>query len=140
MTQEVETGCRAAAVLLVECLERQGVDRVFCVPGESYLAASIADAYGKLTGRPGGCFVTRGPGAAHAVIAVHTAFHDSSPMGCSSARWLASSTTAKVFQEVDLVAIFRPLAKWLAQIAKIVTDIEAVSVRTTLGKVRAAAV
>lgn len=139
MPSTVEPAVRAAAVLLVKCLERQGVDRVFCVPGESYLsvldalhdqkdkislvvcrheggAANMADAYGKLTGRPGICFVTRGPGAANAVIGVHTAFQDSTPMVLFVGQVAREFRDREGFQEVDLVAMFRPLAKWAAQI------------------------
>lgn len=139
MAQELEADSRSAAVLLVECLERQGVDRVFCVPGESYLAvldalhdkqdrialtvcrqeggaANMADAYGKLTGKPGVCFVTRGPGAANAVIGVHTAFQDSTPMVLFIGQVAREFRDREGFQEVDLVAMFRPLAKWAAQI------------------------
>ena len=86
--------------LVVECLEKQGVDRAFCVPGESYLAvldalhdskietvvarqeggaAMMAEADGKMTGRPGICFVTRGPGATNAAAGVHVAKQDSHP-------------------------------------------------------------
>lgn len=93
---------RTGGQILVEALRRQEVDRVYCVPGESYLpvldafhdapeiavvsarhegaAANMAEADGKLTGRPGICFVTRGPGATHASVGVHTAFQDSTPM------------------------------------------------------------
>src|SRR3990170_1171157 len=89
--------------ILIESLALHGADLVFGVPGESYLAAldglyqlrerirfvacrqeggaaNMAEAYGKLTGRPGICFVTRGPGATNASIGVHTAFQDSTPM------------------------------------------------------------
>src|SRR5688572_25569433 len=93
---------RSGAQILVDQLLIHGVDTIFCVPGESYIAvldalyepgqdgrvrlisarqeggaAFMAEAYGKLTGRPGVCFVTRGPGASNASIGVHTAFHDS---------------------------------------------------------------
>ena len=93
---------RSGGRILAEALRVHGTDRVFCVPGESYLdvldalydmpdiqlvvakhegaAANMAEADGKLTGRPGICFVTRGPGATHASIGVHTAFQDSTPM------------------------------------------------------------
>src|SRR5512145_3178099 len=96
---------RTGAQILVDQLLLHGVDTVFCVPGESYIAvldalceperdgrirlvsarqeggaAFMAEAYGKLTGRPGICFVTRGPGASNASIGVHTAFHDSTPL------------------------------------------------------------
>ena len=89
--------------ILIECLIKHSIDRVFCVPGESYLAAldafydfrkkiklinakheatasNMAEAYGKLTGKPGVAFVTRGPGACHASIGVHIAKQDSTPM------------------------------------------------------------
>jgi acetolactate synthase-1/2/3 large subunit len=93
---------RTGGQILVDQLKIHGVDTAFCVPGESYLAAldalhdapeirlltcrheanaaNMAEAYGKLTGQPGICFVTRGPGACHAVVGLHTAFQDSSPM------------------------------------------------------------
>ncbi|MEP6970900.1 MAG: thiamine pyrophosphate-binding protein, partial [Betaproteobacteria bacterium] len=94
---------RIAGHLLVECLVAQGVTHAFGVPGESFLAALdgfhrnadkirfvinrqeggaafMADAHGKLTGRPGVCFVTRGPGATNASIGIHTAFQDSTPV------------------------------------------------------------
>src|SRR5438128_3993210 len=94
---------RTAAQILVDALKIHGVDLAFCVPGESYLAvldalydardqvklitcrmeagaANMAEAYGKLTGKPGICFVTRGPGATHASVGLHTAFQDSTPM------------------------------------------------------------
>ena len=94
---------RTGGQILVDALKIHGVDTAFCVPGESYLAVLdalhdardrsarssaarkaarpyMAEAYGKLTGRPGICFVTRGPGATNASIGVHTAFQDSTPM------------------------------------------------------------
>ncbi|MGH8639552.1 MAG: thiamine pyrophosphate-binding protein, partial [Burkholderiales bacterium] len=93
---------RSGGKLLVDALKVHGADTVFCVPGESYLAAldafhdhrdirlivcrqeggvaNMAEAYGKLTGRPGICFVTRGPGATQASVGVHTARQDSTPM------------------------------------------------------------
>ncbi|HTM77000.1 MAG TPA: thiamine pyrophosphate-binding protein, partial [Devosia sp.] len=98
-----EIGARSGGQILVDQLALHGVDMAFCVPGESYLevldalydkrdsiklvnarheagAANMAEAYGKLTGRPGICLVTRGPGACHASVGVHTAFQDSTPM------------------------------------------------------------
>jgi len=92
---------RTGGQLIVEALQTQGADRLFCVPGESYLAvldalydspigvtvcrqeggaAMMADAYGRLTGRPGICFVTRGPGATNASSGLHIARQDSAPM------------------------------------------------------------
>ncbi|MGU3400772.1 thiamine pyrophosphate-binding protein [Brucellaceae bacterium D45D] len=126
--------------LLVSCLRAQGVDRVFCVPGESYLpvldalhdvrdeielvvcrqeggAANMADAYGKLTGRPGVCFVTRGPGATNASIGVHTAFQDSTPMVLFVGQVGSDIKDREGFQEVDFRAMFGPLAKWSAEIS-----------------------
>lgn len=123
---------------LVEALRRQGVDRIFCVPGESYLpvldalhdvpgiavvstrhegaAANMAEADGKLTGRPGICFVTRGPGATHASIGVHTAFQDSTPMILFIGQVDRRARHREGFQEVDYQAMFAPLAKWAAEI------------------------
>lgn len=126
--------------ILVDSLLAQGVDRAFCVPGESYLpvldalydvrdaidlvvcrqeggAANMADAYGKLTGRPGVCFVTRGPGAANASIGVHTAFQDSTPMVLFVGQVGRDIKDREGFQEVDFKAMFAPLAKWAAEIS-----------------------
>ena len=124
--------------ILMQALRRQGVDRVYCVPGESYLpvldalhdmsdiavvsarhegaAANMAEADGKLTGRPGICFVTRGPGAAHASIGVHTAFQDSTPMILFIGQVARDARDREGFQEVDFRAMFGPLAKWAAEI------------------------
>jgi acetolactate synthase-1/2/3 large subunit len=108
------------------------------VPGESYLpvldalvdvpeiavvsarhegaAANMAEADGKLTGRPGICMVTRGPGATHASIGVHTAFQDSTPMILFIGQVARSAKDREGFQEVDFRAMFAPLAKWAAEI------------------------
>ncbi len=124
--------------VLVEALRHQGVDRVYCVPGESYLqvldalhdvpeiavvsarhegaAANMAEADGKLTGRPGICFVTRGPGATHASIGVHTAFQDSTPMILFIGQVARQARDREGFQEIDFRAMFSPLAKWAAEI------------------------
>jgi acetolactate synthase-1/2/3 large subunit len=124
--------------ILVDALRRQDVDRVYCVPGESYLpvldalydvpeiavvsarhegaAANMAEADGKLTGRPGICLVTRGPGATHASIGVHTAFQDSTPMILFIGQVARSARDREGFQEVDYRAMFSPLAKWVAEI------------------------
>jgi acetolactate synthase-1/2/3 large subunit len=124
--------------VLVRALRDQGVDRIFCVPGESYLpvldalydapeiavvsarhegaAANMAEADGKLTGRPGICFVTRGPGATHASVGVHTAFQDSTPMILFIGQVAQDARDREGFQEVDFRAMFAPLAKWVAQI------------------------
>ena len=125
--------------VLVDCLLTHGVDRVFCVPGESYLAvldalrdvqeqievivcrhegaaAHMAEAYGKLTGRPGICFVTRGPGATHASVGVHTARQDSTPMILFVGQVERDVFDREGFQEVDYRAMFGPLAKLALQI------------------------
>ncbi|MFC4309278.1 thiamine pyrophosphate-binding protein [Steroidobacter flavus] len=124
--------------ILVAALRAQGVDRVYCVPGESYLpvldalhdapeiavvsarhegaAANMAEADGKLTGRPGICFVTRGPGATHATVGVHTAFQDSTPMILFIGQVARHARDREGFQEVDFRAMFGPLAKWAAEI------------------------
>ncbi len=124
---------------LVQTLLSQGADHAFCVPGESYLqvldalhdvpdqirlitcrheaaAANMAEAHGKLTGRPGICFVTRGPGATHAAIGVHTAFQDSTPMILFIGQVARDDRDREAFQEVDYRAMFGPLAKWVAEI------------------------
>src|SRR3990170_8342168 len=103
MKMSESTLARTGGQLLIDALKVHGVDKVFGVPGESFLdaldafydvrddikfvicrqeggAANMAEAYGKLTGRPGICFVTRGPGATNASIGVHTAFQDSTPV------------------------------------------------------------
>ncbi|MGE0116392.1 MAG: thiamine pyrophosphate-binding protein [Dongiaceae bacterium] len=130
---------RTGGQILVDALKIHGVDLVFCVPGESYLAAldalydarnairlitcrqeggaaNMAEAYGKLTGRPGICFVTRGPGATNASIGVHTAFQDSTPMILFVGQVARDQAEREAFQEVDYRRMFAPLAKWAAQI------------------------
>lgn len=129
---------RAGGRILVDALRIHGVDRLFCVPGESYLdvldalydtpaiavvvakhegaAANMAEADGKLTTRPGICFVTRGPGATHASIGVHTAFHDSTPMILFVGQVQRDVRGREAFQEVEFRQMFAPLAKWVAEI------------------------
>lgn len=123
--------------ILVECLEKQGVDRLFCVPGESYLAvldalhggsidvinarqeggaAMMAEADGKMTGRPGICFVTRGPGATNAACGVHIAKQDSTPMILFVGQIGRDMKGREAFQEVDYRQTFRDLAKWVEEI------------------------
>jgi acetolactate synthase-1/2/3 large subunit len=128
---------RTGGQILVDQLKLQGVDKVSCVPGESYLAvldalydsgidvticrqeggaAMMAEAQGKLTGRPGICFVTRGPGATNASAGVHIAKQDSAPMILfvgQVARWMKGR---EAFQEVDYTAAFAPWAKWATEI------------------------
>ena len=135
MTQPANTAARR----LVETLVMNGIDRVFCVPGESYLAvldaladardriqviacrheagaANMAEAYGKLTGRPGVCMVTRGPGATHASIGVHTAHQDSTPMILFVGQIALADRGRGAFQEVDYREVFGGLAKWATEI------------------------
>jgi acetolactate synthase I/II/III large subunit len=122
--------------LLVDQLELNGVDPVFCVPGESYLpvldalhdspirliscrheaaAANMAEAYGKLTGRPGVCIVTRGPGATHASVGVHTAAQDSTPMLLLVGQVPRGVLGREAFQEMDFEAFFGSTARWVGQ-------------------------
>jgi acetolactate synthase-1/2/3 large subunit len=130
---------RTGARLLVDALRIHGVDLVFGVPGESYLAvldalydarehiryivcrhesgaANMADAYGKLTGRPGVCFVTRGPGATNASIGVHTAYQDSTPLVLFIGQVGTGFVEREAFQEMDYRRMFGQMAKWVAQI------------------------
>ncbi len=130
---------RSGGQLLVDQLKLHGTDLVFCVPGESFLAvldalydvrneirlivcrqeggaAYMADAYGKLTGRPGVCFVTRGPGASNACAGVHTAYQDSTPMILFVGQVARSHHERQAFQEVDLRRMYGQLAKWVAEI------------------------
>ncbi len=132
-------GPLSGARILVECLKIHGTDRVFCVPGESFLGvldalydeegrigltvgrheattAHMAEAYGKLTGQPGICFVTRGPGASHAAIAVHTAAQDSTPMLLFVGQVPRGERGREAFQEVDFTAMFGSMAKWVVEI------------------------
>ncbi|HYA79359.1 MAG TPA: thiamine pyrophosphate-binding protein [Methylocystis sp.] len=127
------TAGRALVEQLIVC----GVERIFCVPGESYLpvldacferglpltvcrneagAAMMADAYGKATGRAGVCFVTRGPGAANAFAGVHVAQHDSTPLVLFIGQVERSVRERGAFQEVDYRAMFGGQAKWVAEI------------------------
>jgi acetolactate synthase-1/2/3 large subunit len=134
---------RLAGHALVEALVAQGVDTVFGVPGESFLAALdgfhehrdrirfvgcrheggaafMAEAQGKLTGRPGVCFVTRGPGATNASIGVHVAFQDSTPLVLLVGQVAADQRDREAFQEIDYRQMFGPgtlgLAKWVGEV------------------------
>lgn len=127
---------RTAAHALVETLENQGVDRVFCVPGESYLdvldalrdssietvvarqeggAAMMAEADAKLTGRPGVVFVTRGPGAANASSGVHVAQQDSTPLVLFAGQVARAARGRDAFQELDFEAFYGGMAKSVAE-------------------------
>jgi acetolactate synthase-1/2/3 large subunit len=128
---------RSGGQILVDALQIHGVDTAFGVPGESYLdvldalhdsnirfvinrqeggAAFMADAYGKLTGKPGICFVTRGPGATNASIGVHTAYQDSTPMILFIGQVGTDFMDREAFQEVDYRRMYGQMAKWVAQI------------------------
>jgi acetolactate synthase-1/2/3 large subunit len=132
------TKTRNGGQILIDNLAAQGCDRIFCVPGESYLAALdalhdtpqidlvvcrqeggvayMAEADGKLTGRPGVAFVTRGPGATNACVGVHVAMQDSTPMIVLIGDVARGDRDREGFQEIDFAAMFRPLAKWAARI------------------------
>ncbi len=140
---EIKTAARPAGHALVEALIAQGVNTAFGVPGESYLAVLdgfhehrsrirfvacrqeggagfMAEAQGKLSGRPGICFVTRGPGATNASIAVHTAFQDSTPMVLFVGQVASEQRDREAFQEIDYRQMFGPgtlgLAKWVGEV------------------------
>lgn len=130
---------QTAARHIVDALVMNGVTHVFCVPGESYLAvldalydardrikliacrheasaANMAEAFGKLTGRPGVVMVTRGPGATQGSVGVHTAFQDSTPMIMFIGQVARDMTDREAFQEIDYRQMFGSVAKWAAQI------------------------
>ncbi|HUH92931.1 MAG TPA: thiamine pyrophosphate-binding protein [Casimicrobiaceae bacterium] len=130
---------RTGGRILVDNLLVQGADLAFCVPGESYLAvldalydarerlrlivcrqeggaAYMAEAYGKLTGRPGIVFVTRGPGASNAAVGIHTAAQDSTPLIAFVGQIGADVADREAFQEIDYRRMFGSAAKWAAQI------------------------
>ncbi|MBE5073385.1 thiamine pyrophosphate-binding protein [Erythrobacteraceae bacterium E2-1 Yellow Sea] len=133
-----ETHTPGAARLLVDCLIEQGTDRIFTVPGESFLPvldalhgqdqielvtcrqegglAYMACADGALTGRPGVAFVTRGPGATNASVGIHAAFQDSQPLVLFVGDVDSSMRDREGFQEVDFATFFAPLSKWSARI------------------------
>ena len=130
---------RTGGRVLADALVAQGIAHAFAVPGESYLdvldglyavreklhlttcrfeagAVHMAEAFGKLTGRPAAAFVTRGPGACHAAIGVHVAFQDSTPLLLFVGQIPFEETDRESFQEVDYRRMFQPLAKWVTQI------------------------
>ena len=113
------------------------MDTAYCVPGESYLgvldaigdspirlyttrheaaAANMADAYGKLTGRPGICLVTRAPGATHAAVGVHTAYQDSTPLVLLVGQVPRRHLGREAFQELDYTRMFGEMAKWVTTV------------------------
>jgi acetolactate synthase I/II/III large subunit len=125
---------RTAARILVDQLLVHGVDTAYCVPGESYIdvldaigdspirlitarheaaAANMAEAYGKLTGRPGVCLVTRAPGATHAAVGIHTAYQDSTPLVLLVGHVPRHHLGREAFQELDYARLFGEMAKWV---------------------------
>ncbi len=133
-----DTVRRTGARILVDQLKLHGAELVFCVPGESYLAvldalydtpeirlvtcrqeggaAMMADAYGKLTGRPGLCMVTRGPGATNASAGLHVAMQDSTPLILFIGQVARDTMEREAFQEVDYRRMLGQFAKWVAEI------------------------
>jgi acetolactate synthase-1/2/3 large subunit len=134
-----KSNARTGGRILVDQLLIHGAEIGFCVPGESYLevldalfevrdrfklinarheagAANMAEAYGKLTGKPGICMVTRGPGACHASVGVHTAHQDSTPMIVLVGQIARHMRDREAFQEIDYRQMFGPVAKWAAEI------------------------
>jgi acetolactate synthase-1/2/3 large subunit len=132
---------RTGGQILIDQLKLHGADTVFGVPGESFLAALdalydarnrirfiscrqeggaayMAEAYGKLTGRPGICFVTRGPGACNASIGIHTGFQDSTPMILLIGQVGRGMVEREAFQEIDYRRMYGPMAKWVAEIER----------------------
>jgi acetolactate synthase-1/2/3 large subunit len=129
---------RSGGHILIEQLAIHGADTIFGVPGESYLealdglhghnkirfvtcrqeggAAMMAEAYGKLTGKPGVCFVTRGPGATNASSGVHVGFQDSTPMILLVGQVGRDMVEREAFQEIDYRRMFGQMAKWVAEI------------------------
>ncbi|MGE7415821.1 thiamine pyrophosphate-binding protein [Methylobacterium tarhaniae] len=128
---------RTGGQILVDQLARHGVGDIFCVPGESYLAvldalhdaqirltvcrqeggaAMMAEAHGKLTGKPGICFVTRGPGATNASPGLHIAKQDSTPMILFVGQIERTAREREAFQELDYRAVFGTIAKWVTEV------------------------
>jgi len=128
---------RHGGQILVDQLKLHGVRRVFSVPGESFLAAldglyesgvenivcrqeggatMMAEAHGKMTGQPGVCFVTRGPGASNASAGIHIAKQDSTPLVMFVGQIARGHRDREAFQEVDYRAFFGPLAKWVTEV------------------------
>jgi acetolactate synthase-1/2/3 large subunit len=131
---------RSGGRILVDQLALHGADLAFGVPGESYIdvldalrdspvryitcrheggAATMAEAYGKLTGAPGICFVTRGPGATQASVGVHTAYQDGTPLLLFVGQVPREDAEREAFQEIDYRRMFGPLAKWVAQVDQV---------------------
>src|SRR5213078_5255150 len=130
-------GSRTGGEVLIDQLVIHGVRHIFCVPGESYIAALdalhnrpiavttcrqeggaaiMAEAIGKLTGRPGICFVTRGPGATNASAGIHIAQQDSTPMIMFVGQVDSSVSEREAFQEMDYRAVFGSMTKWTVEV------------------------
>lgn len=132
---------RTGGEVLADALLAHGADTIFCIPGESFLAfldaarerqdrlrvitcrqeggaAYMAEAYGKLTGRPGLCFVTRAPGACNAAVGLHTGFQDATPMILLIGQTKRSLLGREAYQEVDFRRMFGPLAKHVEEVAE----------------------
>jgi acetolactate synthase-1/2/3 large subunit len=130
---------RTGARILVDQLVLHGVETSFCIPGESYIAvldalrdapirlvvarheagaANMADAFGKLTGRPGICFVTRAPGATHATVGIHAAYQDSTPLILFVGQVPRQHRGREAFQELDYARMFGEVAKWVAEVGE----------------------
>lgn len=129
---------RTGGQILIDCLKVHGVERAFCVPGESYIAAldalhdapeidlivcrhesgaaMMAEAYGKMTGHPGICFVTRGPGATNASAGIHIACQDSTPVILFIGQVARRMLDREAFQEIDYRRMYGQMAKWVAQV------------------------
>ena len=133
----MSSGNKTAARLIVEALEQNGIERIFCVPGESYLAlldalhdskiaitlcrqeggaTMAAEAWGKLTGRPGVAMVTRGPGATNASSGIHVGRQDSTPMILFIGQVGRTMRGREAFQEIDFRRMFSEMAKWIEEI------------------------
>src|SRR6185295_18455902 len=134
----MDANLRTGGHILIEQLALHGADTVFGVPGESFLAAldgmyqsqrvrfinarheggaaMMAEAYGKMTGRPGIAFATRGPGATNASHGVHIAMQDSTPMILFVGQVERGMREREAFQEVDYKAVFGTMAKWVVEI------------------------
>ncbi len=149
---------RTGGQVLIDGLRNYAVDTVFCVPGESYLAALdafysardairlitcrqeggaayMAEAYGKLTGRPGICFVTRGPGAANAMIGIHTAFQDSTPLLLFIGQVARADIGREAFQELDYTKVYAGVAKRVIDLRRAddIPELLAAAWQTALG-------
>lgn len=132
---------RSGGKIIVDSFRQHGVEHVFCVPGESYLdildalvdvsneinlvsarqeggAAYMAESYGKLTGKPGVCMVTRSPGACNASIAIHTAYQDATPMVVLVGQIKRGFRGRGSFQEIDYIPMFSPMAKWVVEVER----------------------